>query len=141
MKQYQAFTVLFLRISLASGFLSAVASRFGLWGAKSSGWNHFVMYTGEVNSFAPKNWVLSLAVISTISELCLGILLLIGFKTSYTAFAAGILTLLFALAMSFSFGIKEPFDYSVFAVSASSFLLASVQDYPWSIDLFISKLK
>jgi putative oxidoreductase len=44
------------------------------------------------------------------------------------------LTLLFSLAMTFSFGIKEPLDYSVFAFSAAAFLLGTFPIYKWSID-------
>lgn len=127
-----------LRLSLASGFLSAVASRLNLWGKQSSGWNNFLDYTAQVNSFLPKSFIPTIAVASTILETCLGIMLLIGLKTNYAAFGTALLTLLFALAMTFSFGIKEPLDYSVFAVSAGAFLLATMPYYKWSIDqLFI----
>ena len=137
MKKYQEISVLLLRLTFASGFLSAVASRLNLWGERSSGWITFVSYTGEVNSFVPKNLIPPLAIASTIAEASLGILLLIGFKTSYAAFGAGILTFLFAIAMSFSFGIKESLDYSVFVFSAAAFLLAGMQRYTWSIDEFL----
>ena len=123
-----------LRITLATGFLSAVASRLGLWGKKSSGWNNFLEYTAQVNSFLPKNFNSAVAVVSTALELILGILLLIGFKTNYAAFGAALLTLAFALAMAYSFGLKEPLDYSVFAYSAGAFLLGTMPGYKWSID-------
>jgi len=38
MKKSQDVAILLLRIALAAGFLSAVASRLSLWGEKSSGW-------------------------------------------------------------------------------------------------------
>jgi putative oxidoreductase len=130
---------LLLRLSLASGFLSAVASRLSLWGQKSSGWNNFLDYAAQVNSFLPKSFITTLAVISTILEMGLGILLLIGYKTSYAAYGAAMLTLLFALTMTYSFGVKEPLDYSVFAFSAGAFLLATMHNYKWSIDQLIIK--
>lgn len=34
-------STLLLRLAIALGFLSAVASRLNLWGKKSSGWNGF----------------------------------------------------------------------------------------------------
>ncbi len=139
MKNYQDFAVLLLRLALAFGFLSAVASRLSFWGGHSSGWNNFVSYTGEVNSFIPKSFISLLAITSTVLETCLGILLLIGFKTGYAASGAAILSLLFALAMSYSFGIKEPLDYSVFAFSAAAFLLATMSHYLWSIDELLIK--
>lgn len=132
-------STLFLRLALASGFLSAVASRLSLWGKKSSGWSNFLDYTAQVNSFLPKSFIPTIAVISTLLEIGLGILLLIGFKTNYAAFGAALLTLLFAFAMTYSFGIKEPLDYSVFAVSGGAFLLATIPYYKWSIDELLIK--
>lgn len=132
-------STLLLRFALASGFLSAVASRLSLWGKKSSGWNNFLDYTAQVNSFLPKSFIPTIAVASTILETGLGIMLLIGFKTNYAAFGAALLTLLFAIAMTYSFGIKEPLDYSVFAVSAGAFLLATIPYYKWSIDQLLIK--
>jgi len=129
---------LLLRLALASGFLSAVASRLGLWGQQSSGWSGFLDYTAQVNSFLPKSSIPTIALASTILETGLGILLFIGFKTKYAAYATALLTLFFALAMTCSFGIKEPLDYSVFTFSAGAFLLATMPHYNWSIDqLFI----
>lgn len=96
-------------------------------------------YTAQVNSFLPKSFIPTIAVISTLLELGLGILLLIGFKTNYAAFGAALLTILFALAMTYSFGIKEPLDYSVFAFSAGAFLLATIPYYKWSIDQLLIK--
>lgn len=40
---------------------------------------------------------------------------------------SGILLLIFALAISFSSGIKGAFDYSVFAASAGAFALSIMQ--------------
>jgi putative oxidoreductase len=132
-------STLLLRFALASGFLSAVASRLNLWGKKSSGWNNFLDYTAQVNSFLPKSFTPTIAVTSTLLETSLGILLLIGFKTNYAAFGTALLKLLFAFAMTYSFGIKEPLDYSVFAVSAGAFLLATMPYYKWSIDQLLIK--
>ena len=138
MKQYQGIAGLFLRLSLGTGFLSAVASRLGLAGARSSGWNKFLDYTAQVNSFAPKTIIPFIAIASSVLESGIAIMLLTGFKTKYAACAAGLLTLLFAMAMSYSFGIKEPLDYSVFAFSGGAFLLATMPYYKWSIDQMIN---
>jgi len=105
----QEIATFLLRIAIGTGFLSAVASRLNLWGSKSSGWQNFVNYTADTNQFLPTNFAPTLAVVATITEISIGILLLIGYQTNTVATAAAILTLLFALAMSFSFGIKEPF--------------------------------
>jgi len=128
-----------LRCALSAGFLSAVASRLGLWGRHSSGWNKFLDYTAQVNSFAPHSLIPLLAITSTLLELTLGVMLLIGFKTNYAALAAAVLTLLFAIAMTLSYGIKEPLDYSVFVFSAGAFLLATIPYYKLSVDQLLTK--
>ncbi|MEO6719611.1 MAG: DoxX family protein [Ferruginibacter sp.] len=138
MKTAQGIATLLLRIALAAGFFSAAASRLGLWGKQSSGWNNFLAYTAEVNSFVPTSTIPFLAIVSTILEIAFGILLLIGYQTRWAAVGAAILTLLFALAMTYSSGIKSPLDYSVFAVCTGAFLLATIPQYPWSIDQLIS---
>lgn len=127
MKHLPQLATLFLRLALAAGFLSAVASRLGFWGKRSSGWANFVNYTGDVNSFLPRSWASTLAVGSTILEAGLGLLLLFGLLTRYAALAAAGLTLLFGLAMALSFGVKEPLDYSVFVCTSGALLLATTQ--------------
>ncbi|ATL43462.1 DoxX family membrane protein [Elizabethkingia sp. HX WHF] len=134
MKVRQNIAVFLLRITLAAGFLSAVSSRLNVWGARSSGWSKFVRYTAEVNSFLPHSWIPSLAVLSTFAESSIGILLLIGYRVRKTALCAAILTVLFGIAMSISFGCKEPLDYSVFVFSAGAFLLSTFSYYLWSLD-------
>ncbi|WP_336958460.1 DoxX family membrane protein [Chryseobacterium contaminans] len=134
MKTRQDIAGFLLRIALAAGFLSAVASRLNLWGAQSSGWKNFVQYTAEVNSFLPSSWIPTLAVLSTIAELTIGVLLLAGFQIRRTAISASVLTLVFAIAMSISFGCKEALDYSVFVFSAGAFLLSTFPRYPWSLE-------
>jgi len=62
-----------------------------------------------------------------------------GFKTKWAAWASGTLTLIFAIAMAISFGIKEPLDYSVFVDSAAAFMLATNASPEWAIDGLISK--
>lgn len=134
MKTRQDIAAFLLRIVLAAGFLSAVASRLNLWGFQSSGWKNFVQYTAEVNSFLPSSWIPTLAVLSTATELTIGILLLIGYQIRKAAFSASVLTLIFAIAMSISFGCKEALDYSVFVFSAGAFLLSTFPRYPWSLE-------
>ncbi|WP_228426215.1 DoxX family membrane protein [Chryseobacterium indologenes] len=80
MKTRQDIAVFLLRIALATVFLSAVASRLNLWGARSSGWKSFVQYTAETNSFLPSSFAPFLAILSTIAELSFGLLLLTGYQ-------------------------------------------------------------
>ena len=130
-----------LRLALAATFLSAVLSRLGLWGDASSGWEKFVAYTAAVNSFAPVSIIPFLAVVATVLEVLLSLLLIIGYKTRLAAWGACILTLMFALAMAYSFGIKDPLDYSVFVDCAAAFLLANIAPYKWSVDEYLQRSK
>jgi putative oxidoreductase len=41
------------------------------------------------------------------------------------------------LAMTYSFGIKQPLDYAVFVDCTSALLLATMPRYRWSIDELI----
>jgi len=120
----------FLRIAISISFLSAVADRFGLWGAPGSAgvswgnWENFLAYSQQVNSFVGAKANYLLAVIATALEIALAVLLLIGYKTRLVALASCVLLIGFALAMSFSFGIKAPLDYSVWTAAAGSFALS-----------------
>jgi putative oxidoreductase len=67
-------------------------------------------------------------------ETGMGLLLFVGYKTRQAAFGSAVLMLMFALAMAYSIGVKEPLDYSVFADSFAAFLLATMPGYRWSLD-------
>jgi uncharacterized membrane protein YphA (DoxX/SURF4 family) len=123
------YVITFVRLALGAGLLSAVADRLGLWGKPGQphvawgDWTHFVAYT------AP-----GLAVLATIAELVLGTCLVLGLGTRLAAWGTGLLTLLFALAMTISFGPKATLDYSVWAFVAAGMLLAQAPGYIWSLD-------
>ncbi len=122
---------LLLRIALGVAFLSAVADRFGVWGASGAtnvAWGNFeafVQYTAQVNSFLPSSLAPFLAWTATLLEVVLGIALIVGFRLRITAAASGALLLGFAVAMTFSFGIKAPLDYSVLTAATAAFYLAA----------------
>ena len=139
MNKQQDIASALLRLSLAAGFLSAVCSRLGWWGAHSSGWTSFVAYTEQVNAFLPPSMAPKLAFISTVLETLFGILLLIGYQTRLAARSSAVLSLLFALAMAVSNGIKDPLDYSVPAFSAGAFLLSTIPTHRWSVDALLKK--
>lgn len=130
----------FLRFALGFSFLSAVADRFGLWGAFGApnvAWGsfaRFVAYTGQLNWFLPGAVIPALAVVATCAETLFGILLVLGWRTRITALCSGVLLLLFALTMTGALGIKAPLDASVFSASGGAFLLATCGEYPFSID-------
>lgn len=119
----ERFAIRYARIALGTAFLSAVASRLGLWG--HSNFAAFEQYTAEVNSFMPAFTIPFLARAATILELAFGLALIVGFRVRWIARGAAALLALFATAMAISFGIKSPFDYSVFSASACALLLSS----------------
>ena len=65
-----------------------------------------------------------LAWIATIAEIVIAAGLLIGWKLRWFACASSVLLLIFGVTMMMAHGIKPPLDYSVFAASAASLLLA-----------------
>lgn len=137
MKKYLTFL---LRLALGAGFLSAVADRLGYWGKPGDvavawgNWEHFIQYTGTLSFGVTGSVANVLGLAATIAELVLGILLIVGFKIRYTSFCAGILLLIFALAMSFNTHVKYALDYSVFVAGFSALLLATTPESKWSID-------
>ena len=120
---------LFARIVLAAGFLSAVADRFGLWGAPGAprvAWGtfeHFLAYTQKLNPWAPAALVPAVGWFVTIAEVVLAVWLLTGVRLREAALASGVLLVLFGLGMTIGSGIKAPLDSSVFAAAAGAFLL------------------
>lgn len=136
----RAFSSVVLRLALGFSFLSAVADRFGLWGAYGEpnvAWGNFarfVAYTGQLTWFVPKATIPIMAVAATCAEILLGILLVLGWQTRIAALSSGVLLLLFAVGMTGATGIKAPLDYSVFSAMGGAFLLASCAEYPFSID-------
>lgn len=133
---------LFLRLSIGVGFLSAVADRLGMWPAEVSAWGdweHFLIYTQSINPWAPASAIPFLGIAATVLELIFGAALIAGFKTKYTALLSGWLLLIFALAMTFSRGIKAPLDAAVFAASAASFGLALIREKFLEIDMLWQK--
>jgi uncharacterized membrane protein YphA (DoxX/SURF4 family) len=118
--------VLYARIALGAAFLSAVASRFGLWQRTLDlkQFAKFIEYTAEVNSFLPKVVIPYVAVAATVCETVLGILLIVGLWPRWVSLASAVLLALFGTAMAISFGLQSPLDYSVFSASAAAVLLA-----------------
>ena len=122
----------FLRLSLAVGFLSAVADRFGLWGSPGAEnvawgeWSAFVDYVAMLNWFAPALLIPPLAWAATVAETLFAIGLLVGWRLRWIALASGLLLSSFSLTMTIAFGIKSPLDHSVFSAAAGAFLLAAI---------------
>jgi uncharacterized membrane protein YphA (DoxX/SURF4 family) len=116
----------YARFALGAAFLSAVASRFGLWDGTLDlkHFSAFLEYTAEVNSFMPPAVIPFIAWAATVAEASLGILLISGWWSRWVSLASAVLLAMFATAMALSFGLKSPMDYSVFSASAAAALLA-----------------
>jgi uncharacterized membrane protein YphA (DoxX/SURF4 family) len=134
------FSSVFLRLALGISFLSAVADRFGLWGAYGQAnvaWGNyarFMDYTAKLLWFLPPPMVSTLAVVATAAEVLFGILLILGWKTRITALLSGVLLIAFALAMTMALGVKAPLNFSVFSAAGGAFLLATCAAFPFSLD-------
>ncbi len=133
---------LFLRLSLAIGFLSAVADRLGWWPVEVSAWGNwgsFLDYTQTLNPWFPAATIPSVGFLITALEVIFAIGLIVGFKTAIVAKLSGYLLLVFAFAMLFTTGIKGVFDYSVFTASAGAFSLSFLKGNFLELDTFFSK--
>jgi putative oxidoreductase len=84
---------------------------------------HFVAYTAKVNSFLPEAAAPALAVMATAAEALLGLALLVGVFPRPVALLSAALLTTFALAMTLSFGVKAPLNYSVFVDAAAALVL------------------
>ena len=135
----------FARLAVGLGFLSAVGDRLGVWGPRGAAhvsWGdfaHFTIYTAQVNSFLPSGFALTLAVLGTILESLFGVELVLGLLTRAAAIGSACLLAIFAFAMTFSFGIKVPLDYSVFGDCAAALLLTRWHRFRWSIDDLVAR--
>src|SRR3569833_2169261 len=71
---------LYARIALGAAFLSAVASRFGLWSGTPAreSFLRFIHRTGELNAFMPSFAIPFLAWAATAAEVFLGVALIVG---------------------------------------------------------------
>lgn len=133
---------LFLRLGLGAAFLSACADRFGMWDEEVSAWgdmNTFLIYTQQLIPWAPDAMIPVLGWIATLTEVILGIFLILGFKTELSAKCSGVLLLIFALSMLFFLSAKSPFDYSVFAASGAAFALGLMKKKYFEIDNLLSE--
>jgi uncharacterized membrane protein YphA (DoxX/SURF4 family) len=134
------FSAVFLRLALGLSFLSAVADRFGLWGAfgeANVSWGsfaRFVVYTGKLNWFLPGALIPVVAITATGAEVLLGLCLAIGWQTRAAALMSAILLLLFGITMTMALGVKAPLNNSVFSAAGGAFLLVTCSEFPFSMD-------
>jgi hypothetical protein len=128
--------MIFARVALGAGFLSAVADRFGLWGPPGGpnvAWGdfaHFLAYAAKVNPRVPASLIPAVGWIATLCEVAFGLALIAGIALPVVSVLSGLLLLAFAAGMTMGTGVKTALDASVFAASAAAFLLAAMAVHP-----------
>ena len=117
------------RAALGVSFLLSVSDRLGFYGnpgERGVSWGtfeRFLGYAAKVNAFAPAWMIPFLGAAATVLELLFGVTLVLGLALRWAAFGSAGLLFLFGSAMAISFGIKSPFDYSVFAAMCCALFL------------------
>lgn len=140
MKNSHGIPQLFLRIGLGLGFIIPVMDRLGLIGAPGSGkvawrdWRHFSAYTNTLMPFLNTTGAYIMGILATVSELIIGLCLIIGLKTRIAALGGVVITFVFAICMIITLGIGAPFKYPVFVFTGAGLLLSSLHKFNWSID-------
>jgi uncharacterized membrane protein YphA (DoxX/SURF4 family) len=100
------------------------------WGT----FDHFLAYAAQLNPYLPTTWMPALGWGVTLAEVTCGLALIVGFQTRKVAVGSGLMLLAFALGMTMGFGVKAPFNASVFSAAAGAFLLATRSPDPVSMD-------
>jgi uncharacterized membrane protein YphA (DoxX/SURF4 family) len=124
-----------LRSSLAAGFLSAVADRFGWWEPFGQGsWGSmgaFADYAHQLVPFA-SGWLLVVIVwAAAATEATLGVLLLTGWWPKLVGTPTCLVLIVFGAAMAVSLGMESPLSYGVFS-AASAAAAYAILDTTWS---------
>jgi uncharacterized membrane protein YphA (DoxX/SURF4 family) len=135
---------LVLRLGLGVGFISAVADRFGLWGAfgqpnvEWGNYSRFLDYTHSLNWYWPAGMIPALGTVATGAEFFFGFLILVGWHTRIAARLSGLLLIVFATTMTIALGPKSVLNYAVLTGIGGSFLLANCEVFPFSVDELLS---
>ena len=143
--KFASYSALLLRIGLGVGFLSAVADRFGLWGAfgqpnvEWGNFSRFLEYTHTLNWYLPARMILPLGVIATGAETLFGLLLLVGWHTRAAALLSGLLLLTFGVSMTLALGVKAPLNFAVLTGIGGALLLANCEGFLFSVDELLSR--
>jgi uncharacterized membrane protein YphA (DoxX/SURF4 family) len=131
---------LLLRCALGITFLTPVCDRLGILGKPGTGniewgnWENFISYTATLMPVFNRPLVNIMGGIATVTELLIGIFLIVGLKTRYAAVGASLITFTFIVFMTLSVGVQKPINYGVFTASAAGLLLSFIPDYNWSLD-------
>jgi uncharacterized membrane protein YphA (DoxX/SURF4 family) len=138
--KFESCATFLLRTGLGVGFLSAVADRFGLWGAfgqpnvEWGNFSRFLEYTQTLNWYLPAGMIPPVGGIATGAEIVFGVLLLVGWHTRAAALLSGLLLMTFGVAMTLAVGIKAPLNFAVLTGVGGALLLATCETFPFSLD-------
>jgi uncharacterized membrane protein YphA (DoxX/SURF4 family) len=144
-RQMRTFSSVLVRLAVGLSFLSAVADRLGWWGPfghANVAWGsfaRFVAYTARLNWFLPQAMIPPLAILSTVVEALLGLLLVVGWQTRIAAACSGLVLIAFGLAMTAALGPEAPLSFSVFSAAGGSLLLATCSSFPYSLDELLGR--
>lgn len=133
-ERYLPIAGLCLRGALAMSYLSAVADRFGMWGAAGTGnvawgsFDAFLAYTGLLLPFLPAAMIPIFGWVATVAEVLIALGLLAGYQLRWIAIASAGLLFSFAAAMSLSLGWEPALSYSVWTACAASLVLACLPE-------------
>jgi len=128
------------RAALGASFLLSVSDRLGFYGSpgeRGVSWGtfeRFLAYAAKVNAFAPAWMIPFLGTTATVLELLFGVTLVLGLALRWAAFGSAALLFIFGSAMAISFGVKSPFDYSVFSAMCCALFLGLAGSNRWTID-------
>jgi uncharacterized membrane protein YphA (DoxX/SURF4 family) len=142
---FASYATVLLRIGLGAGFLSAVADRFGLWGAfgqpnvEWGNFSRFLEYTHTLNWYLPAGMIPPIGGIATGAEIVFGLLLLVGWHTRAAALLSGLLLVTFGVAMTLALGVKAPLNFAVLTGMGGALLLANCESFPFSLDELLSR--
>ena len=129
------------RLLIGIAFFENVIDRLGFIGppgARGVSWGdfqHFIVYTAEVNAFAPAALAPMLAVLATIAEGTFGVTMLLGARVKLASAGSALLLFAFATAMVLS-GLSQ-FQYGVYLMSVAAWALATVDASALSVDSLV----
>lgn len=123
--------VVLTRVALGVLLAGSVADRFGLFGepgADGVSWGSYAEFVEYTRTLLPSFTATAApvaAAAATVAEIGLGIALLVGIRTRFTASAAAALFAVFALAMLTSVGFAATAEYAVPVLIGGALIVAA----------------
>jgi len=118
-------------VLLALELGGAVADRFGLFGAPGGpgvswgSWEGFVAYTATLLPGFARPWALAAAVLATVTEVALSVLLVAGVQRRWVGKAAAGLLAVYAVAMTWALGLDAMAVYALPTLVGGALLVSA----------------